>query len=336
MLCWLHRPPPKERYRAVAWNIERGTHLEGIIKTLKTHPELSGADLYLITEADLGMARSHNRNVARELAEALQLNYFFAPSYLNLSKGCGHEKEFDGENTLGIHGNTILSRYPLQNFRTVELPSGKDKMKGNEKRIGHQRALIADIALGNTTLTTSCIHLDAHSSQKRRTEQLRCVLNALEGTTCPTLIGGDWNTSTYNSSRAIHAVIGFWIRVFMGTGNMIRNHYPYPDRFWEKELFTMLETHGFDYQKWNELGVGTIIYNVKDIQQYKNLSEWIPQWCFRFIEWSLKEHNGLCPLKLDWFAGKNLTPTKPKVIDNLVVNGTKLSDHEAIVTDFSL
>jgi len=108
---------PKSRYRAVAWNIERGVHLDGIVDILSKHPELSGADLYLITEADLGMARSNNRHVIRELAQALNLNYYFAPSYLNLSKGCGHEVEMDGDNTLGLHGNAILSRYPLENFR---------------------------------------------------------------------------------------------------------------------------------------------------------------------------------------------------------------------------
>lgn len=333
-------PPaePKTRYRAVAWNIERGAHLEGIISLLKTHPALRDADLYLITEADLGMARSQNRHIARELASALQLNYYFAPSYLNLSKGCGHEIEIAGENSLGIHGNAILSRYPLTHLHTIALPNGKDKMKGKEKRIGNQRALIADVELGGQKITVSCIHLDAHSSQKHRATQMRSVLDALAqgAENQPMLIGGDWNTSTYNSSRAIHAIIGFWIRVLMGVGNMIRNHYPYPERFWEKELFALLTARGFDYEHCNEVGVGTLAYNIYDIKQYKNLGDWIPQWCFRFIEWSLRKHNGRCSFKLDWFATRGLSPHQPKVVPNLVVNGTRVSDHDAIVTEFSL
>jgi hypothetical protein len=46
------------------------------------------------------------------------------------------------------------------------------------------------------------------------------------------VVGGDWNTSTYNSSRAVHAILGFWLRVLMGVDNVIRNHYlhPYPFR----------------------------------------------------------------------------------------------------------
>lgn len=329
---------PKSRYRVVAWNIERGTHFQEIVEILKKHPELSRADIYLITEADLGMARSHNRNIAQELAEALQLNYFFAPSYLNLSKGCGHEAEYDGENTLGIHGNAILSRYPLTNFRTVKMPNGKDKMKGREKRIGHQRALVCDIALGDRQLTTACIHLDAHSTRHHRVTQMNCVLDSLREVPKDqaTLIGGDWNTSTYNSHRAVSAIIGFWVRIAMGVDNMICNHYPHPDRFWEKKLFERLKAEGFNLDRWNEVGEGTLVYDIKDPNQFKNLREWIPNFCFRFIEWSLREHNGICGFKLDWLAGRNVTPSNPRVIDGLYMGNKKVSDHEAIMADFKM
>ena len=329
---------PKTDYRVVSWNIERGSRFKEIVELLSSHVDLAGADIYLITEADLGMARSYNRNVAKELARALELNYVFVPSYLNLSKGCGHEQEFEEENTLGIHGNAILSRYPLSNFRTIKMPNGKDKMKGREKRIGSQASLVCDVHLGDKTMTTACIHLDAHSSQQRRVEQMNCVLRELHPLPedQPTLIGGDWNTSTYNSSRAIHAIIGFWVRMSMGIDNMMINHYPHPDRYWEKNLFKTLEMAGFDYKNWNELGVNTLSYDIKDPNQFKNLREWIPKFCFRFIEWSVRNHNGICGFKLDWMAGRKLQPARPRVISNLRVGNVKPSDHEAIVADFRL
>jgi endonuclease/exonuclease/phosphatase family metal-dependent hydrolase len=326
----------KDVYRAVAWNIERGRHYKGVRDILAEHPEIAKADLFLLTECDLGMARSQNRHVARQLAQEIGFNYFFAPSYLNLSKGCGHEAEYDGENTLGIHGNAIFSRYPLSNFRTIGLPCGKDKMKGNEKRIGKQRALVADVHFGDKTLTAACIHLDSHSSQKRRMDQMSCVLNLIDQakTDHPVLIGGDWNTSTYNSSRAIHAIIGFWVRVFMGVANVIRNHYPHPDRYWEKDFFQMLEKRGFDYKSANIDGAGTLIYDINDPEQEKNLKEWIPDWCFKFIEWSLRNHNGRLQFKLDWFAGRKLKTFNPQVVEKVVVDGKRASDHAAITTEF--
>ena len=56
-------------YRAISWNAERGLEFEGLIHILKNHPELTGADLYFVPETDVGMARSKNRNVAREMAK---------------------------------------------------------------------------------------------------------------------------------------------------------------------------------------------------------------------------------------------------------------------------
>ncbi len=329
---------PKENYRAVAWNIERGRHFKGVLEILGQHPEISQSDIFLITEADLGMARSSNRNVARELCQQLGLNYYFVPSYINLSKGCGHEAEYDGDNKLGIHGNAIFSRYPLKNFRTANLPNGKDKMRGNEKRIGHQRAVICDVELGKQTLTLACAHLDAHSSQFHRRLQLEQVINTLDETNTqqPTLIGGDWNTCTYNSSRAVHAIIGFWVRVLHGIDDMIRYHYPHPERFWEKDLFDMLKIKGFDYQNPNDIGAGTLIYDINDYEQEKNLKEWVPKWCFPFIEWSLRNHNGRLEFKLDWFAARRLNTFNPKVIDDVVIDDKRSSDHAAIITDFQL
>src|SRR5689334_21806593 len=68
--------------RVVAWNIERGMCLDAVIHCLQTHPSLMSADVLLLSELDWGMARTENRFVAREIAQALQMNYAFAPCYV--------------------------------------------------------------------------------------------------------------------------------------------------------------------------------------------------------------------------------------------------------------
>src|SRR5215471_7770619 len=50
--------PPRTRYRFVAWNIERGTHFAAQLEAMRTHPYLKECDVLLVTEADVGMARS--------------------------------------------------------------------------------------------------------------------------------------------------------------------------------------------------------------------------------------------------------------------------------------
>src|SRR5262249_53393847 len=133
-----------EPIRVVAWNIERGIRLDDVIRTLQEHPALAEAGVLLLSELDWGMARTDNRFVAHEIGSSLKMNYAFAPCYVALTKGAGVEKHAGGENEESLHGNALLSRFPLHRVHSLALPNGKDKMKGAEKRIGSQRAVIAD------------------------------------------------------------------------------------------------------------------------------------------------------------------------------------------------
>ena len=51
----------------VAWNLERGVHLDAAIDILRER----AVDVVLASELDVGMARSGNRHTAAELAGAL-------------------------------------------------------------------------------------------------------------------------------------------------------------------------------------------------------------------------------------------------------------------------
>jgi endonuclease/exonuclease/phosphatase family metal-dependent hydrolase len=321
--------PAKKIYRVLSWNLERGIELEGQLRACREHPYLRDVDLFLLTETDVGMARSGNRAVAQLMARELGLHYAFAPCYLNLAKGSGVEYDAAGENDLGLHGNAILSRYPLTNARSIALKNGKDKMAGREKRLGNQTALAVDVGLPGLELTAVAVHLDAQSRQRHRRDQMHDILEALP-TTGRAIIGGDWNTTTHNSSRAFYAIMGYWLRVFMGIDRSIE-HYLHPDRVFEKELFQLLEQRGFDYRRCNDIGERTMSYDVDCDKTRQNLGEWVPAWCFAFIRWALRNHGGQCPLKVDWFTTRELDPREPIVFHEFR-EGCKvpLSDHDAI------
>jgi len=337
------RTPPAARaqYRFVAWNLERGIELDGQIDALHTHPYLRESDVLLLTETDLGMARSGNRNVAREMARALGFYYAFVPCYLNLAKGSGLEYRAEGENDLGLHGNAIVSRYPLRNVRAVLLKNGFDKMAGREKRLGRQAAVIADIQFPNFEVTAVSSHLDANSSQRHRARQMRDILSGLDrldaqrgaGERRPAVIGGDWNTTTYNSSTPAWAIAGFWLRVFMGVDNVINNHYLHPYHRFERDLFRTLERHGFDYKACNRLGERTGGYNADCVKTREGLSEWVPNWCFAFMRWALRNHGGRCPIKIDWFATRGVEVRDPEVLHEFRECEAPLSDHDPIGVD---
>ncbi|MEO7538767.1 MAG: endonuclease/exonuclease/phosphatase family protein [Pyrinomonadaceae bacterium] len=323
---------------ALAWNIERGIQFDGIVDALATHPRMRDKDVLLLTELDHGMARSGNRFVAREIAERLKLNYVFAPVYIPLQKGSGVESEMEGENTLSIHGLAMFSPHPMINVHAVPLPNGKDKMWGKEKRLGYLRALFADIEHPSKTFRAVTVHLDAHCSRAHRHMQMKMILDHIDTLpSLPTLIGGDWNTTTYNAQSARRAILGYWRRVMMGVKRVVRDHLPHPDRYFERRLFGELESRGYDYKSLNDIGAGTLHYDVESIEKNTNLRDWVPEWCFPFIFWAARRVGGRVSARLDWFAGKEveLAPgTTPQTIGGLQDHERRdLSDHDAIAVD---
>lgn len=326
---------------ALAWNLERGIQFEGIADALESHNELKNKDVLLLTELDHGMARSGNRFVARELAARLGLNYAFAPVYIALQKGSGVEAEVEGENTASIHGLAMMSPWPMNNVHAVALPNGKDKMWGKEKRLGHLRAIVADIEHPSGAFRAVTVHLDVHCSRAHRRRQMKIILDHIDTLPpLPALIGGDWNTTTFNAQTARRAILGYWRRVMMGVGNVARNHFPHPDRYFERGLFLDLESRGFEYKKFNETGVGTLHYHIESIEKNTNLRDWVPEWCFKFIFWAAGRVGGGVSVRLDWFAGKGIRladGSGPRTIAGLVNDeGVPLSDHDAICLDFMI
>lgn len=335
------RGGPTDRVKAIAWNLERGIQLDGIIDALRSDERLQGRDILLFTELDHGMARSGNRFVAQEIARELGLNYAFAPVYVPLQKGSGVEAEMEGENTVSLHGVAMFSRWVMRNVHAIPIPNGKDKMWGKEKRLGRLRALIADIEHPSGIFRAVTVHLDAHCSRAHRRLQMRIILDHLDKLPkMPTLIGGDWNTTGFNSQSSTRAILGYWRRVMMGPKNVALNHLPHPERFFEKPLFDDLERRGFQFRDLNNLGVGTLHYDVESIEKNTNLRDWVPEWCFPFIFWAAGRVGGKVSTRLDWFAAKGfeLAPdTSPQSIGGLASGaGEPLSDHDPITVEVKL
>ncbi len=323
---------------ALAWNLERGNVFDGIVDALENNEQLNNKDVLLLTELDYGMARSGNRFVAKEIAERLGLNYAFATVYVALQKGSGVESEVDGENTLSIHGLAMMSPHPMKNVHAIPIPNGKDKMWGKEKRLGRLRALIADIEHPSGTFRAVTIHLDAHCSRAHRRMQMRLILDHLETLPkLPTLIGGDWNTTGFNSQSGTRAIFGYFRRVAMGPRNVALNHLPHPECYFERPMFTDIERRGYNFRDLNQLGTGTLHYDVASIEKNTNLRDWVPEWCFPFIFWAAGRVGGIVHTRLDWFAANGLKladGTTPNSIAGLVDESvTPLSDHDPITVE---
>ena len=113
---------------------------------------LKAADVWVLNEVDWGVKRTEYREVVRELAETLNMNWAYGVEFLEVdSKQLGsdtfdygedeqsHEQlaeEFkvDKDQLKALHGTAVLSRYPIRSARLVPMTVGYDWFKESKIR----------------------------------------------------------------------------------------------------------------------------------------------------------------------------------------------------------
>jgi endonuclease/exonuclease/phosphatase family metal-dependent hydrolase len=105
----------------------------------------------VLNEVDWGLKRTNYRNVARELASAMRMNYAYAVEFVEvdpltlgtetLEDETSTDKTeivqniaVDKSRTLGLHGTAILSRFPLRNVRVVRFENQGHDWYTDEKK----------------------------------------------------------------------------------------------------------------------------------------------------------------------------------------------------------
>ncbi|MEW6735391.1 MAG: endonuclease/exonuclease/phosphatase family protein [Acidobacteriota bacterium] len=334
--------------RAVQWNIERGRQLDAIIDLFTTHPLLKFADLILLNEVDIGMNRTENRNIAFELGTQLGMYVAFVAEYLELTKGIGMEALLPGENREALHGNALLSRYPLKTVRALRLPSCFDAYQFHEKRYGDRVALIAELDCLDSTLLVVSTHLEVRRTPACRATQFRALLDNIAptytlNTQLPILIGGDLNTGTFKRGRRWHAVAGL-LRLISNDANIVRQTLCHPEQ--TEPLFALAQSRGFRFKGLNDaLPTCTTLLSGLDETDY------LPAQLRKWILSRLASYNNQLEFRLDYFCARDLQPLEDdQCIDHqtgvtsrsahtlrgLCWQGKPISDHDPIVCDFVL
>lgn len=333
--------------RVVSWNIEKGIHWREIVETLRVEPHLRVADLILLNEVDVGMARSGNQHIAGEMAHALKMNYVFAPAHLELTKGTGTDLEAPGENEVGVQGNAILSHYPLGEAQIIELPQCDNLFQAEEKRYGRRVALKATVFTDKGSLWAVGTHLEVRRTPACRAAQMRALLDFLSDQPDhrPTLLGGDWNTHTFSRGTYWRTLKGY-VRIGLTRPTRLIEQLKRPDRYGEK-LFQALEEHHMVWEDFNDFEdtCGIELPELEDLR-------YIPPLLQRFVRARLEEHNHRLRFRLDWFAtdtlralrareiadlSSGITSANPTTLASVNLNRPQsLSDHHPIVVDILL
>jgi endonuclease/exonuclease/phosphatase family metal-dependent hydrolase len=294
-------PPPAARTfagpaRIAFWNAERGKDLDASAALLGG----LAADVLLLCELDLGMARSGQAHTTRELAKRLRTGYAFAVEFLELGLGDAREQAWHAGqlNQAGLHGAAILSAVALERPAVIRLETTGDWFDGRhgERRVGGRIAVAATLTIGGTPVTVVSVHFESHGDPAQRAAQTGRLLEAIEAYAPgrPVLIGGDLNTSTVSRD---------WAR---GTGvkpvlpeERVLDPVPY------EPMFEVAAAHGYDWRTCNALRVAT--------------------------QRTRPDGTPAPPLgKIDWFLCRGLRVSDPATLPAVDARGVAISDHEVL------
>lgn len=183
-------------FRLAAWNLERCYDVPGAAW------RLGGHDAVLLSEMDVGMARTHQVDTVAELARMLDAEALFGVEFIELGLGSPKEATWvQGQhNEVGWHGNAVLSRSPMGDPRLWRLDGDGGRWytsQSPEARVGGRCAVGARVQTTQGPLWLVSVHLEYSGTPEQRARDVESLLDALHQDSGeePVVLGGDFNTS---------------------------------------------------------------------------------------------------------------------------------------------
>ena len=178
---------PADTLTLVSWNLAYGRKCERHADVLVSLEP----DVCLLQEVDVGCRRSGFRNVARWLADALQMNWLFAGEFQEIGQG--------RPGAAALTGQAILSRYALSAPAVLPFPhQARLRWRANpwQPRRGARMALRAETA----GLRVYTAHIESGKNDAFRRKQLAHLAAEEEATATactPLVVAGDFNCGPF-------------------------------------------------------------------------------------------------------------------------------------------
>jgi len=191
--CAASRPPAE--LRVMTYNIRHGEGMDGVVDLARTAAVIAAAhpDVVALQEVDLDTGRTGRVDQAATLARLAGLEH----------RAFGAFMDYDG----GQYGMAVLSRYPIESSRVIDLPPGRHEPR---------TALLAVIARPDAPFAIVGVHFDWLEDDGSRFAQARALVRALAGDDRPTVIAGDFNDVP--GSRTIEYLDDAWTRIAKDRG----------------------------------------------------------------------------------------------------------------------
>jgi len=342
-LCPDATPRIRDFLRIAHWNIERGNNFDGVLHYLRTIQMLATADLLFLNELDVGMVRTGNRHVAKDLGQALGYHVAYVPEYLEMTKGVGDERDLSGENTTALHGNAILSRYPISQTRIIELPSCFEPFEFHEKRYGRRIAIVVDLDVNGRNVTAITSHLEVRNTPSCRMRQMQQIMSMLDAWKIKgsVIFGGDFNSNSFARGTRLRT-LGAASWLLRKNPAEVKHKLLHPEEGAEP-LFLELRKHGFQVREFNT-EEHTARIPIKMVEEAGHLPSVAQNWVHKRL--SVYGHELL--MRLDWICGRGvralkegeiadhlsgITSAAPQTFRGLYYNERRASDHAAIAAD---
>ncbi len=192
---------PPDSIRVVNWNINRGLRLQKVIEFLAS----AKADVLLLQESDLNARRTHHLNVAKEIAQKLQMNYVFGREFQELTQGTRASPAY--------HGQATLSRWPLSSSRILRFQKQSNfwrphwflpEIEPFQERIGGRLALVCEAAIAGKRVVTYNLHLESKGEDLLRCSQIDETLDDARryDPNTPVVLAGDFNLDVSGGAAA--------------------------------------------------------------------------------------------------------------------------------------
>jgi endonuclease/exonuclease/phosphatase family metal-dependent hydrolase len=284
---------PDARIRVAAWNLERCKHVEASAAVLAER----GIDVILATEMDHGCARSGQRHTTADLAAELGLGFVFGVEFVELALGDAFESltHAGDTNRHGLHGNAVLSRFPILDAALIPLDEGGQwyvsDLKQGQRRIGGRNAIAALLDGPQGSFWAVSIHFESESTPDGRAAATRRLLEGLAtlSPAAPTVLGGDFNV--FELSRK---------------GLSDEAMFAAPESV--EPAFGVLADAGYAWRTANAPGVTTRLHP--------------------------RDPRDKPLLRIDWLFNRGLAASDPWIAPALAPDGLVLSDHDVIGAAF--
>lgn len=209
-----------ESLRVVTWNIEYGARFDRVVDEIRR----LDADIYLLQEVDVFCRRSGNRNVAKDLADAIGANWVFAGEFQEIGESTGRVP--------ALTGQAILSKYPITEAAAVPFRAqawARWHLNPVQPRRGGRLVLQARTA----GFRVYNAHLESGRDNGLRRKQMDDILaaDARDQPATASLLAGDFNNGPIARSLLFAAITtASFVNALEASASSqttrVRRHYP--------------------------------------------------------------------------------------------------------------